>query len=1314
MQSLGVGIATVRWIGLSFPTGRNARVLITRLVLCLAVAAMASAIVASPVALGAGDGGMTHAGSPAGPAGSMPLPESLFITTWETGAAGESITIPVGDAEGTYAVDWGDGSTGTHSGDATHEYDSPGIYTVQVWGDFARIYLGGDPENAAKLRSIDQWGTAEWTTMESAFRDAANMTYNATDAPDLAEVTDMSSMFHGASSFNGGTSSWDVSGVTDMSWMFTGADSFNQPLDSWDVSGVTDMEGMFKDAASFDQPLDSWDVSGVTDMEGMFKDAASFDQPLDSWDVSGVTDMNHMFAQNASFDQPLDSWDVSGVTDMSWMFEGANSFDQPLDSWDVSGVTDMNHMFAQNASFDQPLDSWNVSSVTDMSGMFAFASSFDQPLDSWDVSAATDMSGMFAFASSFDQPLDSWDVSGVTDMNHMFAQNASFDQPLDSWDVSSVTDMSSMFRDAGSFDQPLDSWDVSAATYMSFMFSGADSFNQDLGDWDVSSVTYMSSMFRDAGSFDQPLDSWDVSSVTDMSSMFRDAGSFDQPLDSWDVSAATYMYGMFSGADSFNQDLGDWDVSSVTDMSSMFWDAGSFDQPLDSWDVSAATYMYGMFSGADSFNQDLGDWYIVPVSTMVFHDAVMVTAITAQNGYLEGQNPTYTVVPEGDGDMFEMYGNVLQYKLPTYTKPSYDITIVSTGGFSSPNSISLTITVVPPIQPPATSDRFVTTWQTDYPGETITIPVGDATGTYAVDWGDGHVSMHRSDTTHIYTSPGTWTVQVYGDFTRIYLGGDPENAAKLRSIDQWGTAEWTTMESAFRDAANMTYNATDAPDLAEVTDMSRMFHGASSFNGGISSWDVSGVTDMSGMFRDAESFNQPLDAWDVSAATDMSGMLAGANSFDQPLDSWDVSAATDMSGMFMGAFSFDQPLDSWDVSAATDMYGVFAFASSFNQPLDSWDVSAATDMSDMFRDAESFNQPLGSWDVSSVAYMSSMFRDAGSFNQPLDSWDVSAATDMSGMFSGADSFNQDLGDWYVVPGDTEVAVGDLAVTTLAAQNRFLDGQNPSYSVVPEGDGDLFEVRGNVLLSKSAEYAKASYDITVVSSGGFGHPSSMGITVTVADGPTAAPVIVAGTVFYDTNGNGTRDAGEAGIPGYTMHVIDPASPHAVLEAVTDAGGTYIFGINAMDETVLVQTSYFPFDHVITTGPFYAYVSPGPGKTATFDAGFRPVLPSEAVTLNVTTFRDLDYDGTRDAGEPALPGVTVRIHTYSTGETWDVVTDAGGTASTDIVPADFRAQAVLLYWHATSPGDPASRVPGMLTVADPAPGSTVPMEIGLVPP
>ena len=109
---------------------------------------------------------------------------SPFITTWQTTAAGESITIPVGDASGVYTVDWGDGTASVGAtGKQTHTYDDAGTYTVSMSGDFTRIALSGDSTNASKLQSIEQWGDIRWDSMSRAFHGASNMIYNANRCP---------------------------------------------------------------------------------------------------------------------------------------------------------------------------------------------------------------------------------------------------------------------------------------------------------------------------------------------------------------------------------------------------------------------------------------------------------------------------------------------------------------------------------------------------------------------------------------------------------------------------------------------------------------------------------------------------------------------------------------------------------------------------------------------------------------------------------------------------------------------------------------------------------------------------------------------------------------------------------------------------------------------------------------------------------------------------------------------------------------------------------------------------------------------------
>ena len=425
---------------------------------------------------------------------------------------------------------------------------------------------------------------------------------------------------------------------------------------------------------------------------------------------------------------------------------------------------------------------------------------------------------------------------------------------------------------------------------------------------------------------------------------------------------------------------------------------------------------------------------------------------------------------------------------------------------------------------------FVTTWRVDAAGGNVTIPVGNATGTYTISWGDGTIDAGVSgDQHHTYARVGNYTVSIYGDFTRIHLDGHPD-AQNLLSIDQWGDMQWTSMASAFRGASNMIYNAADSPDLSSVTNMSRMFYDATAFNGNLSAWDVSSVTDMSGMFWGTYSFDQPLNNWDVSSVTDMHFMLAGS-SFNGDISSWDVSSVTDMSGMFYGTLAFNGNLSTWDVSSVNKMYLMF-WDAPFNGDISSWDVSSVTNMGSMFRHSP-FNGDISSWDVSSVTNMALMFSDTAHFNGDISSWDVSGVTNMVAMFQyspfngdisswdvssvtdmddmfryskfngdisswdvssvaymgqmfkGATAFNQNLGNWYVTLDSTSIDRADVpgVVGAISARNAFLDGQNPTYRIEPGGDSDRFTiVDGSRLSMVSAAADRTTYTVTIAATG----------------------------------------------------------------------------------------------------------------------------------------------------------------------------------------------------------------------------------------
>ena len=268
-----------------------------------------------------------------------------FITTWQTDTPNELITIPTGIGTFAYTVDWGedepDDST-TYNGDASHTYATAGTHTVTISGDFPHLrFDGGDDHD--KIRSVEQWGTQVWGSMNRTFNYCSNLVINATDVPDLSSVIDMSYMFEGASSFNQDISNWDVSNVTNMEQMFMGASSFNQPLGNWGekVGNVTNMIGMFYEASKFNQDISGWDVSSVTDMVWMFEGASIFDQPIGSWDVSSVTNMSSMFRGATEFDQNIGDWDISNVIFMNDMFDwgdpglSVGNYDKTLTGWNT-------------------------------------------------------------------------------------------------------------------------------------------------------------------------------------------------------------------------------------------------------------------------------------------------------------------------------------------------------------------------------------------------------------------------------------------------------------------------------------------------------------------------------------------------------------------------------------------------------------------------------------------------------------------------------------------------------------------------------------------------------------------------------------------------------------------------------------------------------------------------------------------------------------------------------------------------------------------------------------------------------------------
>ncbi|NYJ27148.1 BspA family leucine-rich repeat surface protein [Allomuricauda sp. ARW1Y1] len=198
-----------------------------------------------------------------------------------------------------FTIDWGDdtGEQQVNQQNPTHLYANGGTYSVAIKGTFPALSMGfTNSASRNALVDVSQWGTNVWQSMEFTFFGCQNLVdFTAMERPDLSQVENMSSMFYGASSFNGSIGDWETINVTSMAQMFQGASSFNQDIGEWKTENVTSMVNMFWEASSFNQDIGLWNTKNVTNMARMFQEASSFDQNLGVWDISSIAFMSDMF-----------------------------------------------------------------------------------------------------------------------------------------------------------------------------------------------------------------------------------------------------------------------------------------------------------------------------------------------------------------------------------------------------------------------------------------------------------------------------------------------------------------------------------------------------------------------------------------------------------------------------------------------------------------------------------------------------------------------------------------------------------------------------------------------------------------------------------------------------------------------------------------------------------------------------------------------------------------------------------------------------------------------------------------------------------
>lgn len=167
-----------------------------------------------------------------------------------------------------------------------------------------------------------------------------------------------------------------------------------------------------------------------------------------------------------------------------------------------------------------------------------------------------------------------------------------------------------------------------------------------------------------------------------------------------------------------------------------------------------------------------------------------------------------------------------------------------------------------------------------------------------------------------------------------------------------------------------------------------------------------------------------------------------------------------------------------------------------------------------------------------------------------------------------------------------------------------------------------------------------------------YPLTAGATESSVDAGIFCAAAIGDVVWSDTNNNGRQDAGEPGIGGVTVRLLD-ANGVQVATTTTGANGNYLFD-NLVPGTYTVEfvkssvPSGYSFvtanqgedgndsDADPTTGRTSTYTLVSGQRQLTVDAGLTPL-----VALGDFVWNDTNRNGQQDAGEPGVAGVTVRL-------------------------------------------------------------------------